>query len=127
MNRSPRSRQSASDSPFYDLSKLSLAAKSSRWQGTLASGADLDISLIQVDQAEQLEDEITGRVLDLRDKLGCYLTLQIEQSTDDVARLDTESAVEWMERTVEDLVATIVGMATKSSDSAAAVGAVADL
>lgn len=74
-----------------------------------------------------MEDEITGLVLDLRDKLGCYLTLQIEQSTDDVARLDTESAVEWMERTVEDLVATIVGMATNSTDSAAAVAAVADL
>lgn len=121
MNRSPGSRQFASDSPFYDLSKLNLTAKSSHWPRTLAGGAISDIPLIQVDQTEQLEDEIAGLVVDLRDKLGCYLALQIEQSTDDVARLDTESAVEWMEKTVEDLVATIVGMATKSTDSAAAV------
>ena len=121
MNRSPGSRQFASDSPFYDLSRLSLTSKSTQRPRTLAGGVEVDISLIQLDQIEQLEDEIAGLVVDLRDKLGCYLSLQIEQSTDDVARLDTESAVEWMEKTVDDLVATIVGMATKPTGSAAAV------
>ncbi|ALO67758.1 hypothetical protein AS189_16340 [Arthrobacter alpinus] len=120
MNRSSESRQFASDSPFYDLRKLSLAVKSSPGPGTLA-GADLNISLIQVDQAEQLAGEITGLVLDLRDKLGCYLALQNVESVDHVARIDTESAVEWMEKTIDDLVATIVGISTESTKIAAEV------
>ena len=72
-----------------------------------------------MDQQEQLAEEMGGLVAELRHKLERYLALETMLATDALARADIEEAVEWMQGTIEDLMATVVGIEPNTLTSSA--------
>ncbi|WP_343319857.1 hypothetical protein AAFM46_04705 [Arthrobacter sp. TMP15] len=61
-------------------------------------------------QHQQVSGEIVELVVELKDKLRDYLALNALSPTSGSAPNDTRDAVKWMENTIEDLLATVVGV-----------------
>ncbi|ALV44593.1 hypothetical protein MB46_02715 [Arthrobacter alpinus] len=76
----------------------------------LAGGSAHEALLSEVDCQAQAAREVVGLVEMLKDSLEGYLAIRAGLSSDESSRIDTAEAGEWMQRTIDDLVATIVGI-----------------
>lgn len=82
-------------------------------------GTPFDPALQLLDQQEQLAEEVGGLVVELSHKLERYMAIEIMLATGESARADINEAVEWMRGTIEDLVATVVGIEPNTLESVA--------
>ncbi|SEE63128.1 hypothetical protein SAMN04489740_1976 [Arthrobacter alpinus] len=76
----------------------------------LADGSAHEASFTEADCQAQAAREVIGLVEMLRDTLEGYLAIRAGLSPDESSRIDTAEAGQWMQRTIDDLVATIVGI-----------------
>lgn len=67
-------------------------------------------SLKLLDRQERLAEDVTGLVVALKQKLESYQALKGLLAADESERADIYEALEWMRRTIEDLLATVVGI-----------------
>ncbi|WP_425863850.1 hypothetical protein [Arthrobacter sp. TWP1-1] len=118
MTPSKRRGKTAQGVQPFDANKLIHDLETLAAPGTTIDGPGYLVSSVLADQQEQLAQELLGLVVELRNKLELYLDFQTSSSTDDTVKLETEAAVEWMGQTIEDLVATIVGLESTSWESA---------
>lgn len=81
-----------------------------------ADSAD-EPALLHLDQQEQLSDDLVRLVAELKRKLGSYLAISALLAPDESSLRDSGAAVAWMEETIDDLVATVVGVQAASPDS----------
>lgn len=87
--------------------------------GLLGADAAEEPALLHLDQQEQLSDDLVGLVAELKRKLGSYLAITALLAPDESSLSDSGAAVAWMEETIDDLVATVVGVQAASPDTAA--------
>lgn len=76
----------------------------------LEDGAVSEPSLKLLDRQERLAQDVTELVVALKQKLESYQALKGMLAADEAERADIDEALEWMQRTIEDLLATVVGI-----------------
>jgi hypothetical protein len=102
----------------FDANKLIYDLETLAAPGTTIDGPGYSLPRVLGGQQEQLAEDILELVAELKLKLGRYLAFRTSGSADDTVKLDTEAAIEWVDVTIEDLVATIVGVEATSGRSA---------
>ncbi|MHA7304932.1 hypothetical protein ACX80E_06770 [Arthrobacter sp. TMN-49] len=98
------------DGPFGDVGRLTLELQALSEPDVPVGCATGEPPLMLLDRQEVLASEVVALVVELHHKLELYLATNSRLATDEVLRLDAEAAVAWMQETIEDLVATVVGI-----------------
>ncbi len=112
------SGHAAQGEPPFEVNKVLYDLETAAAPGLAIEGPTYEVPLVLVDRQEELAEDIFELVADLKFKLERYLAFRTSGTPDDTVKLDTESAIEWVDQTIGDLVATIVGIEAMSRRSA---------
>ena len=107
----------ARDASPLDVQKLIREVEAMAERGMAADGHASDPPAGPLDSSELLAEDLICLILALKRKLKEYLAAQAVRSTDESLQRENECAVKWMDDTMGDMVATVLGMEVASEET----------
>ena len=108
----------AQDASHLDVQKLILEVEAMAESGMAACGPNSGASTSPLERSDLLAEDVICLILALKRKLKRYLAAQAMFSTDESSQRDNECAVRWMDDTMGDMMATVLGIEVASAESA---------